>query len=49
MKERLKEYGFYDFQINELMRKGKIETCHGTYELDKKSEILKLNGERVNF
>ena len=49
MKERLKEYGFYDFQINELMKKGKVETGHGTYKLDKKSRILKLNGEKVNF
>ena len=49
MRKRLKEYGFYDFQIDELIKKGKVETGHGTYKLDKKNDVLELNGEKVSF
>ena len=49
MKKRLEKYGFYDFQIDQLIKKGKIETGHGTYKLDKKNGTLELNGEKVDF
>jgi len=40
LEEQLIEYGFYDFQIEELLKKGKCKTSHGEYTL--KNNMLTL-------
>lgn len=39
----LEQYGMPDNQIKELIKKGKVKTGHGIYEI--KGEELLLNGE----
>lgn len=40
MKEKLKEYGFIEEQISQLLKKGWVKCSHGFYEL--KGNVLKL-------
>lgn len=40
LEEKLIEYGFYNFQIEELLKKGKCKTSHGEYTL--KNNVLTL-------
>lgn len=40
LKEKLEEYGFYDFQVEELLKKGKLNTGHGDYTLKENKLVL---------
>lgn len=40
LKEKLEEYGFYDFQIEKLLKKGKLNTGQGDYTLKDNKLVL---------
>lgn len=46
---RLKKYGFQNWQIENLLKTGKIDTSHGKYQLNKKTNTLLLNEKEVEF